>query len=235
MTVLPEREKGAAGGAPVAVLLLAKAPRPGAVKTRLIPALGHEGAAELARALLRDTLALITALPWAWPVLVMDPPLPRDLSLRGVEAVWPQGDGDLGARQMRALQRGVARCGAALLLGSDLPGLPAGPLNEARAVLERGRAVLGPALDGGFYLIGLPGPAPGDLLDDLPWSSPDTGRATERRLARRGLEPERVCPWFDLDRPEDLAPLARRLRRGELYAPHTARALSRLLPRPPQP
>ncbi len=86
---------------------------------------------------------------------------------------------------------------------------------------------LGPCEDGGFYLIGLRR-CPGGLLRDLPWSGPDTFLRTLARLRGRGLSTAVLSPWFDEDRPADLACLHALIARGELHAPRSARALEAL-------
>ncbi|MBK6404775.1 MAG: DUF2064 domain-containing protein [Holophagales bacterium] len=171
--------------------------------------------------------------PWGVPVLATtDPDAPewRELGVRGA---WAQGDGDLGDRLSRMLQRALARAPAALAVGTDSPGLPGTLLDDARRALGTKDAVLGPSDDGGFYLLGLRR-APDGLLEGLPWSSEETFERTKERLLERGLSVHVLPPWFDVDRPEDLEPLRRRLVRGEIRAPATARALARLAAETPR-
>jgi hypothetical protein len=133
----------------------------------------------------------------------------------------------------RMLQRALATAPAALVIGTDSPGLPAEHLDAARQALESADAVLGPSDDGGFYLLGLRGVSDA-LLEGLPWSSEETFERTRARLVERGLSVHVLPPWFDVDRPEDLEPLRRRLVRGEIQAPRTARALEKLVDAPPR-
>ncbi len=219
------------------LLVFAKPPRAGVVKTRLAAAFGAKGAdaaATLARAFFDDTWATASSFGWAEAILVTtEPDAPEWRSAR-VRRAWAQGDGDLGARLGSALRRALATgAGAVLAIGTDSPGLPRELFEAARRALERSDAVLGPCADGGFYLLGLRS-CPEDLLADLPWSSAATCERTRERLIARGLRVEILPTWFDVDRPEDLAPLERRLRRGELVAPATARALARLVPAAPR-
>lgn len=203
--------------------VFAKPPRPGAVKTRLAAALGAEGAARLAGAFLADSWALAASRPWARPVLVtteQDPTL-----VPGAE-LWLQGPGDLGARLERVLSRALDRSEAAIAIGTDAPSLPADRLDAAHQALASGAdAVLGPAEDGGYYLIGLRRCPPG-LLRDLPWSARDTLEATRRRLEARGLRVTLLEPWFDVDRPADLERLRALLRGDRAAAPATAALLA---------
>jgi rSAM/selenodomain-associated transferase 1 len=204
--------------------ILVKAPVAGEVKTRLAPAVGLAGAAVLARAFLDDTLSMARGLGWAKVVVVVAGD-PAALQLPEAVEVWPQGDGDLGARMERALIRALRGGGHALLVGTDSPGLPPPLIEEARAVLSVHDAVLGPTDDGGFYLIGLSRCGAG-LLAGLPWSCSDTLLQTEARLRQAGHSVARSIPWFDVDEPADLTRLARRIASGELQASATARALA---------
>ena len=208
------------------VCILAKAPIPGEAKTRLIPALGASGAALLARAFFEDTVAMATSLPWARIVVslagdVSALPLPP-----GVE-VLPQGGGDLGDRMERAVIRSLSIGPRVLLIGTDSPGLPARVLDSARAFLGTHEAVLGPAEDGGFFLLGLERCEPG-LLAGLPWSRSDTFAHTAMRLRRSGRSVATTDPWFDVDDPADLERVSRLVAAGEIHAPATARALASL-------
>ncbi len=152
----------------------------------------------------------------------------------GIGAAWPQAEGDLGARLENALGRALGGgAAAAIAIGTDSPGLPAERLDAARTALDDADAVLGPAADGGFYLIGLRS-CPVGLLADLPWSSGETFDRTRERLIARGLRVEVLPAWFDVDQPEDLESLRSRLDRGELVAPATARALARIAPGAPR-
>jgi rSAM/selenodomain-associated transferase 1 len=215
------------------VCIFARPPRPGGAKTRLIPAVGEVGAATLAGAFFADTWEAVSALRWLRPVLATTELPGPGASLGPAGAVWRQGEvwlqgeGDLGARLERILTRALARGPWALALGADSPGLPLQRLEEARAALATHDAVLGPADDGGYYLLGLTR-CPQGLLAGLPWSAPTTLAATRARLEERGLTVALLPPWLDVDVPEDLARLAGLLLRGEAHAPHTARVLASL-------
>jgi uncharacterized protein len=200
------------------ICIFAKPPIAGQVKTRLAAALGSGRAAELARAFLDDTIAAVSALPWAQAALATTGPVESRLPL------MLQGEGDLGARIERVLRAALQRAPFAIAIGADAPALPARLLEAARAALERADAVIGPADDGGFYLLGLRA-CPEGLLSDLPWSSCDTFTRTAGRLRARGLRVEVLEGWFDVDRVEDLDRLRAALRSGEIDAPRTARLL----------
>lgn len=217
---------------PGVLCVFAKAPERGCVKTRLARALGPAAAADLSRAFLLDTWSLATRFGGARPVLALAgdptalPPLSRAPDLHA------QGEGDLGTRMERALSHALSE-GApwAMVLGADLPGLPATRLAQAARALEQGApAVVGPSDDGGFYLLGVSRCPPG-LLAGLPWSDRFTCRRTLERLRERGLEPRLIDGWYDVDELDDLERLRRDLRIGRAHAPRTARALARALPR----
>jgi rSAM/selenodomain-associated transferase 2/rSAM/selenodomain-associated transferase 1 len=201
------------------VCIFAKPPIAGQVKTRLAAALGSEAAAELACAFLDDTLAAVRALGWARVTVAST--APRE----GVETLL-QGEGDLGARIERVLRAALADAPFAIAIGADAPALPRRLLEAARDALQRADAVLGPADDGGFYLLGVRR-CPEGLLADLPWSRSDTFVRTLARLRERGLRTELIDPWFDVDRVEDLEQLRALIEGGAIDAPRTASVLEK--------
>lgn len=206
----------------VPVCVFAKPPIEGQVKTRLAPVLGARGATALARALFEDTWAMVCAVPWARPVLATTS---LDLSPFGLHAgeveVWLQGEGDLGARLERVLHRALAGSPSALIIGADLPGLPASHLVSARAALTRAEVVLGPASDGGFYLLGATRPIAG-ALEGVAWSAPTTFAQTRAALHRSGCSVGEAPAWFDVDVPNDLSALRALLVERPGAAPQTS-------------
>ena len=208
------------GRGDTAVIVFAKPPINGEVKTRLASAIGAERASSLARAFIEDTWSLVRGLPWADSVLATTRAFVLDVGEIEPGRLWPQGDGDLGQRIERVMQRALVRWPSAIALGADTPGLPVRLLDEARAALRRADAVLGPADDGGFYLLGLRRCSLG-LLVDLPWGERNTFEMTRSRLQRSGLEPVILERWFDVDRWEDLRRLGDLLDTGVVVAPAT--------------
>ncbi|MGW3956489.1 TIGR04282 family arsenosugar biosynthesis glycosyltransferase [Streptomyces sp. NPDC004752] len=171
------------------LLVIAKEPRPGRVKTRLTPPFTPQQAAQLAEAALADTLAAVADTPAARRVLVLDGAPGRWLP-PGFDVV-PQGDGGLDQR----LADAFAGCtGPALLIGMDTP-----QVTPALLTVDFGDcdAYFGPAEDGGFWALGLAMPAP-DLLRGVPMSTAETGAVQRARLVAAGL---RVC---DLPRLRDV-------------------------------
>lgn len=217
-------------GEPGVVAVFAKPPRAGEVKTRLAAELGPGVAATMAKAFFHDTWRALKAFPRARLVLASTD---EELSPYGLtEAeLWLQGDGDLGARMERIATRALATAPWVLEVGSDCPGLPLAALEDAREALLRHDAVLGPAEDGGFYLLGFRKEAAGrvtGLLGGLPWSAPTTFAETRSRLLDRGLSVATTRRWSDVDDLEDLVRLTRALHAGTLAAPFTASALDSL-------
>ncbi len=194
-------------------MIFAKAPTPGRVKTRLVPALGEQAAAALHRQLAERTLgtALAAGLGqvelWCAPE-TEDAFFAACAKQHGVE-LRAQGKGDLGMRMARALESALAQGSVGLLIGSDCPALTAEYLREAAAALREGcDAVIGPAEDGGYVLIGLArGPA-APLFEDMVWGGATVMEETRRRLAGRKLRWRELATLWDVDRPEDLARLA---------------------------
>jgi len=209
------------------ICIFFKSPIPGSVKTRLIPAVGAEGAARLAEAFLLDTWAAVHQLPWAKAIVATTGSMANSMKFPADAQLWSQGEGDLGERLERVLGRALLGSHFAIALGADSPGLPARLLEQARAALDSSDAVLGPCEDGGFYLIGLRRCPPG-LLVGIPWSQPETHVRTLSRLRQAGFKVHILEPWFDVDRPEDLATLRRMIVDGDVAAPETARRLQEL-------
>lgn len=199
-------------GERILVQVFAKAPVPGEVKTRLIPVLGCEGAAELYCRLVQHTLATVAMARVGSIELWTTAPrnevfLHACGRLLGIPLL-PQPDGDLGARMSAAATHGLARARAVLLVGSDVPTLCCDDLRAARDALANGSdAVLGPAEDGGYWLLGLSRHAT-ELFQDLPWSTPAVLDATRERLRVLRWRWHELPTRWDVDRPEDLQRLA---------------------------
>jgi len=219
------------------LILFARAPFPGAVKTRLASLLTDEGAARLYRAFLEDAARSYADPRWD-PVLYADPD-PEDSALASLfDGRWrreAQSAGDLGERLTAAFEAERGRGSRALAaVGSDHPALPRSSLRELfdRISTDADVAFV-PAEDGGYCAVGLSVRAsPRDVFREIPWSSPSTLSATLRRTRRAGLSVALLEPAYDVDRPEDLerlrADLARRDPAGEDYPRATAQALAAL-------
>ena len=195
---------------PCAVIVMAKAPQAGLAKTRLIPALGAEGAAALAAWLLDRILtqALATGLGPVYLCATPDPALPcwASWTHRAGLNVSPQADGDLGQRMHAALYSALLQQPAALLVGSDIPALDAHYLQQAAQALDTHDAVFGPTADGGYALVGLKRPQP-MLFAGMRWSHPQVMADTRQRLAAGALRHAELPLLHDIDEPADLVHL----------------------------
>jgi rSAM/selenodomain-associated transferase 1 len=195
--------------------LFAKRPDPGRVKTRLAAATSPEWAARVADAFLRDTVERLAAVPVRRCLAFA----PHDSEPFFAEVVagrfdlTPQADGGLGVR-LAAFADGQFRAGAGkvVLVGTDSPTLPVEWVTQAFAELDSAEVVVGPATDGGYYLIGLTPRAP-PLFDGIAWSGPDVLRATVERLTDPSDLLRVLPPWYDIDTLEDW-----RMLRGHLAA-----------------
>jgi rSAM/selenodomain-associated transferase 1 len=209
------------------ICVFLKPPLAGKAKTRLIPAVGAEGAAALAGAFFRDTWNSVEALSWALPVVASTDSLGPEVLPQPDTPVWLQGGGDLGARIERILKRALTQAPMAMALGADSPGIPTSFLERAHEAMRSADAVLGPCEDGGFYLLGVH-ECPAGLLAGIPWSQSTTFTCTLERLRERGLKVTVLDLWYDIDRPEDLEHLLAQIASGETTAPYTGRVLTSL-------
>ncbi|HMH49580.1 MAG TPA: TIGR04282 family arsenosugar biosynthesis glycosyltransferase [Candidatus Acidoferrum sp.] len=215
----------------VAVAVMAKAPDAGGVKTRLCPPLSPREAAALARGFLRDRIAQVRALTGARPLIAYTPASERERFERLAPdfALIAQRGPDLGAR-MRSTLATLLAAGhpAAMAIGTDTPTLPTRVIQQAvdRLAAADVDVVLGPAEDGGYYLIGVRADHP-TLFDDVPWSTREVLEVTLRRARVAGLRTVCLGAWFDVDTPDDLT----RLRLALAESPHAAPATSRFLER----
>jgi rSAM/selenodomain-associated transferase 1 len=195
-------------------MVFAKAPTPGRVKTRLVPAMGESAAAELHRQLAERTLCTARAAGlgevelWCAPG-TSDAFFAACAKQHGV-GLRAQGEGDLGMRMARALELALAEGSAGLLIGSDCAALTPEYLREAAAVLDSGYdAVIGPAEDGGYVLIGLARSPAAPLFEDIAWGAATVMQETRTRLTRLDWRWRELATLWDVDRPEDLLRLAR--------------------------
>ena len=189
------------------LLILSKAPDAGAVKTRLVPLLGTTGAASFYAALLHTCIDRLVAAALC-PVDLWCTPTTSHPFFTGCQQQYgvqlqQQTAGDLGQRMENALGQTLQQSGYAVLVGADCPGLAITDIEETLQALEQGAdVVLGPALDGGYYLIAMRSQH-AFLFEDMPWGSTDVLRLTEDRLRRHGLCWHRLLPRRDLDTPDD--------------------------------
>lgn len=224
-----------------ALVIFAKAPVPGQVKTRLCPPLTPDEAATLHGSFVLDTLerSKLAATKLKLPIdrylacapsstLVFFQIMEERQSVKLLDQV---GD-DLGARMQQAFEtlfaKGYPRV---LLVGTDVPSLPLEHYKQALALLETNDLVLGPALDGGYYLIGLKRAAP-ELFANMPWSTDRVLAVTLEKADALGLTTARLPEWRDVDTIDDLNALidsaaldAKKPKHEQVFSQRTAGAL----------
>lgn len=192
------------------LIVFTRYPEPGKAKTRMIPLLGAEGAAGLqrqmtlrtvvnARRMRRRISAELEVRYSGGDPVGFGAWLGRDLNYR------PQGEGDLGRRMAESLRQAFTEGAAeAVIIGTDIPNLTEDLLERAFASLAQCDLVLGPALDGGYYLIGLRRAIP-ELFEEIAWGTGEVLARTLERAQRLGLAVALLDPLTDVDEPEDLA------------------------------
>lgn len=191
-----------------AVVVMARAPSDPRGKTRLTSVSPDDHEA-LKRAMLLDTLDAVARVRHADLFVAFGPPGAHDemQALAGTAArLFPQRGVTLGDRMHAAFEEVFAHgYSSVAIVGSDLPTLPSAYIDDAldRLGKDAGAAVVGPAADGGYYLIGLRAPAP-ELFASIPWSTPGVLAATVSAAERAGLRVTRLPRWYDVDEPRDL-------------------------------
>lgn len=195
------------------IIVFAKAPVAGLAKTRLIPALGEQGAARLAASMLTHAVDQALA-SGVGPVELCVTPEPQDSKWSGRLPqsaslnLSDQGTGDLGERMARAARRALDEGQPVLLMGTDCPDLTAERIRSAATCLLTSDAVLVPAFDGGYVLLGL-NRFDDDLFSDIAWSTPSVAQATRSRIEGLGWSLVTLPAQHDIDEPDDLRWLRR--------------------------
>lgn len=205
-------DRGRAPAGEVRVAVFAKAPVPGEVKTRLAPLLGAEGAALLHAALVRRTLAVAAGSGVGRVELWCTPdashPLFAACAAEFGAALRVQRGGDLGQRMRTAFDAALGENAALVLIGCDCAALDAAMLHQAAAALADNDAVIAPAEDGGYVLVGLSRPHTG-IFSGVQWGGSSVMADTRARLGRAGARWKELRTLWDIDRPEDYARLER--------------------------
>ncbi len=224
-----------------ALVIFAKAPVPGQVKTRLCPPLTPDEAATLHGSFVLDTLERTKAATAQFKL-----PLDRYLACapsstqvffkimeerHGIKLIDQVGN-DLGTRMAQAFENLFAQgYKHGLIVGTDVPSLPLEQYKQALTLLDSHDLVLGPALDGGYYLIGLNRSVP-DLFTGIPWSTNQVLKLTQEKASALGLKSTLLAPWRDVDSIEDLQSLveaatldAKKPKRDQSFSSRTAGAL----------
>jgi len=193
-----------------ALVIMAKAPVPGFAKTRLIPALGEKGAALLAERLLHHTVETCLNTQCFSYIEICATPDRFHTAFKAISAqqgsrisFHEQIEGDLGQRMHHTFERLLQTHSDVVLIGTDAPAITAKTLDQATQALKQNDAVLVPANDGGYALIGLRCLIP-TLFTDVAWSTNGVMHTTRTRLRQADLSVHEFDPVFDIDEPDDL-------------------------------
>ena len=192
---------------PIRIVIMAKASVAGFAKTRLIPALGGEGAAQLAKKMLHHTLATALASKLG-SVEICATPDPADSVWQNLDlpsnVIWSaQGEGDLGQRMARAVARTTRHGEAILLIGTDCPAIDVFTLHEAAQALQDYDASLLPTYDGGYALLGLK-KFNATPFDNMRWSTSTVAQETLKRMQQLGWKTKVLPTLHDIDETADL-------------------------------
>jgi rSAM/selenodomain-associated transferase 1 len=210
-----------------AVVVMAKAPREGCVKTRLTAAYPPRDVVQLSDCMLRDTLALAQALSRVHVAVMCPSGDVSDLEARlppGIQIAGQRGTG-LAAALASAFERFVPQFRPVIALDSDSPHLPLAILQSAFELLETNDVVVGPTEDGGYYLVGASATHP-RLFDPAPLGTRNARDALLGNVRALGLSVAFTEPWYDVDVPADLRRIAAELETEPARAPRTAALLA---------
>lgn len=220
----------------MSIVVFARNPIAGQVKTRLLAVLSPEGAARLYEAFLRDTccgIAEVSVRARVPVYLACSPSCRADFfeDLAGTFGFerFDQAAGDLGVRMAEASRFALGIHEKVVLVGSDTPDLPFERLIDAFESLTRTEVVFGPSRDGGYYCLGM-NRLIEPLFQDIQWSTPGVLSQSRLRLEAAGVGYSLLDPWEDVDDPASLERLRERLRQDPQAAPHTRERLARLSP-----
>src|SRR5262245_5935277 len=209
--------------------MFAKFWTPGEVKTRLAASLGPEWAAAIHRQFVEVLLARFDGT--GDERIIAFTPSGAGTEFRGLAGghwqVAAQADGDLGCRMRAFFERSLAQFDRVVLIGSDSPDLPQSYVEEAFAALQSRDAVLGPASDGGYYLVGAAQQTP-PIFDGIDWGTERVWTQTIERLRAAAGNWHELPPWFDVDDRDGLESLFGRLARGSDSDPQLATLYKRL-------
>ncbi len=195
------------------ILLFTKFPRPGCCKTRLIPALGPEKAALVQKIMTQSVLQKIDDFSRIYPCKTI---VYHDGGSIGEMSKWlgkrffykKQHPGELGERMFQAISAQFSDCRAVLLVGADCPSIDSGIFQEGFAALQTNDVVIGPAFDGGYYLIGVRKSLSREslhfLFSDITWGTSAVLAQTLKRISTLQLNHQLLKKLHDIDTPEDL-------------------------------
>ncbi len=211
-----------------AIIIMAKVPEAGKVKTRLQPRLTPEQSAEFAECLLRDAIAKVAG-KQNQLIIAYSPADGRDFfdQFSQHKIIYtPQKGIDLGERMFNGFDFAFAqKMDSVVMIGTDSPTFPAEFIDQAFEFLDSSDSVLGETEDGGYYLIGLK-TLNGEIFENVEWSSSETFKQTTTNIRKLGLSISFLPKWYDIDEPEDLDRLKIALSENRIVALNTANWLS---------
>ena len=190
-----------------ALIIFAKAPAPGYAKTRLIPELGEQGAADLHKALCLRTIGQ-NIYPAEWDTLLWCAPNQNAEFFQEIKEAYnlelfDQPEGDLGHKMSKAFERVLEQYDQAVIIGTDCPVMEAARVRQAFAALSEGfAAVINPAEDGGYVLLGLKSPQ-AIAFEDIKWGGSDVFLHTRQRMEEAGLSCKELELLWDVDDAND--------------------------------
>ena len=205
------------------LVVFAKAPEPGRVKTRL--KLPPHQAAKLHSAFVRDVVERHQKVDRSlvvWRAGDLNHPFWSELSV----ALAEQPEGQLGTKMRHAFEVELNRSNKVVIVGTDSPSLPPEMVDAAFLALDTHPVVLGPACDGGYYLVGARGPVPDIFPVDMPWGTESVLRRTLTCLLEQDVSCGLTPFWYDVDRPEDLLLLQTHLQTATGIGPEPRHALA---------
>jgi hypothetical protein len=188
------------------LIIFAKEPKKGKVKTRLSSYLSQEGSLMLYKELLKNTVELARKVNCSKKIIAYESNGKDPSFLKKIAPDFEfhkQKGKDIGARMFNAFKAIFTSNTKAVIIGSDSPNLPKSYINKAFNQLSKHDLVLGPAFDGGYYLIGLKRPCQ-ELFVDIEWSSSSVFKKTFKKAKKLNKKLAIINFWYDIDRPEDL-------------------------------
>ena len=228
------QKRGVRPPASTALIVFAKAPVAGQVKTRLCPPLTPDEAASLHGSLVLDLLERCQSLKECDRILAGAPtpehPFFGAMKARFKIPIWEQVGDDLGARMAHAIQAALGSSyQSVLIVGTDIPGITVSLITTAFKSLQDHDIVLGPTIDGGYYLIGLRSPAP-ELFENMPWSTDQVFFFTQEKAKAIGLSLKILPRLRDLDTVDDLQVFIQESkdRKSQVFSSRTKNVLQEL-------
>jgi rSAM/selenodomain-associated transferase 1 len=187
-----------------AIIILAKAPLPKHVKTRLMGHLTDEERLNLYESLLKETVKKLTGIEGVDTLICYWPMDAKDYFMQFGLEIFPQSDGDIGTRMFNALKKVFDMSyKKAVIVGVDIPDLSSEPALKALEMLDKKDIVFGPSFDGGYYMVGMKKPLR-EIFEDIEWSTKATLKQSIEKASEQGYNLHFTETLLDIDTPDDL-------------------------------